>query len=150
RFSLPLLPSGPGGVQAALSADPQISVTDEHIAQPGAPAKDRPGHLRSFQLNPEYIRSDPRRQCGKARLPGFLWPSTMGDSQQPKPALPQFEVPDLELEPVPRSKRALPAAVSAGAPKLAREYEYGGANLFDDDALSAGSPTLDLASDVEQ
>jgi hypothetical protein len=71
----------------------------------------------------------------------------MGDSQQPKPALPQFEVPDLEL--VPRSVRPMPAA--ANAPNVSETTrEYGARNLFDDDDafLSAG-PTIDLEDDTE-
>jgi hypothetical protein len=68
----------------------------------------------------------------------------MGDSQQPKPALPQFEVPDLELEPVVRPARAAGVVTPTPSPARGRAQEYTAPNLFDEDALSAGSPTIDL------
>jgi hypothetical protein len=66
----------------------------------------------------------------------------MGDSQQPKPALPQFEVPDLELEPV----RPMRAAAAVGAPSSAKTpaRQYSAPNLFDDDAFIAGGPSIEL------
>jgi hypothetical protein len=72
----------------------------------------------------------------------------MGDSQQPKSVLPQFEVPDLELKPAPHSKRPMPAPANApNVSEIAREYRA--QNLFDDDAFSAGGPTIDLEDDAE-
>jgi hypothetical protein len=66
----------------------------------------------------------------------------MGDSEQPKKAALSFEVPDLELAPVRRAgSQALPAQVEN------RRVEYSGQNLFDEEAFSAGSPTLELAGE---
>jgi hypothetical protein len=61
----------------------------------------------------------------------------MGDSQSPKPALPPFEVPDLELEPPPRSAAKLPAKPQAPG------RSAGAHNSFDEDVF-AGSPSIEL------
>jgi hypothetical protein len=63
----------------------------------------------------------------------------MGDSQQPKKAAFPFEVPDLELAP---ARRASSKAVPVQAEN--RRMEYGGLNLFDEEAFTAGSPSLEL------
>jgi hypothetical protein len=72
----------------------------------------------------------------------------MGDSQQPKPALPQFEVPDLELEPVVRSVRA-PVPAPAPSPARTQARQYTAVNLFDDDAFTTVGPTIDLGLDSD-
>ncbi|MEO7032232.1 MAG: hypothetical protein ABI548_00305 [Polyangiaceae bacterium] len=63
----------------------------------------------------------------------------MSESQRPKPAAPQFEVPDLEVEPMPRSLRqAAPAAPYKGSGSSAPD-------LFDEDPFDAGgSLSLEL------
>jgi hypothetical protein len=75
----------------------------------------------------------------------------MGESEQLKPAMPQLEIPDLELDvqPVRRPARPIPAAA---APSLSTSAarERGVPSFFDDDALMAGSPTIELADDGEQ
>ena len=71
----------------------------------------------------------------------------MGDSQQPKPAVPSFEVPDLELEPVPRSFRA-PAVSAAPMPAPAQRSAASASstsNVFDDDDFMGNSAGLELA-----
>jgi len=68
----------------------------------------------------------------------------MSDSQQPKKAALTFEVPDLESAPVRREgSRALPAQAES------RRVEHGGLDLFDEDAFTAGSPTLELGGEHE-
>ncbi len=56
----------------------------------------------------------------------------MGDSQSPKPALPPFEVPDLELELPPRSAAKLPAVPQAP------ERSAGAHNSFEEDVFADG------------
>ncbi|HEY4107101.1 MAG TPA: hypothetical protein VGM44_24545 [Polyangiaceae bacterium] len=68
----------------------------------------------------------------------------MAESQLPKPPPPEFEVPDLELEPVLRSPRSTSAA---STPK---PTPTDAPSLFDDDAFMAGSATIDLALDVHE
>ena len=71
----------------------------------------------------------------------------MSDSQRPKPALfaSNFEVPDLELEPVPRSVRRAPPS-SPPRPALQAEVGpgYSAPNLFEEESFEAGSLSLDL------
>lgn len=66
----------------------------------------------------------------------------MDDSQQPKKTALTFEVPDLEPAPVRR-------AGSGGLPAQAqpRRVEYGELNLFDEEAFTAGSATLELGGE---
>jgi hypothetical protein len=73
--------------------------------------------------------------------PEFSRVVDMGDSPQPKPALPALEVPDLELEPVLR-----PALTKAAAPssRSASAAQNTGLSLFDDDAFLTGSRTIEL------
>lgn len=68
----------------------------------------------------------------------------MGDSQQPKKAAFPLEVPDLELAPARRaSSKAVPVQTEN------RRVEYGGLNLFDEEAFTAGSPSLELGGEHE-
>jgi hypothetical protein len=72
----------------------------------------------------------------------------MSDSQRPKlvPAAPSFEVPDLELEPVPRSIRQ-PANLPAPAQQQAthgQDLAYTAPNSFEEDSFQTGSLSLDL------
>jgi len=68
----------------------------------------------------------------------------MGDSPQPKKAALTCEVPDLELPPVRRAdSRGLPSEAHA------RRVEYGGLNLFDEEAFTPGKPTLELGGEHE-
>lgn len=69
----------------------------------------------------------------------------MGDSQQPKPAAPEFEVPDLVLEPAPRSKCAAAELSAPQAPRREQDLR----NLFDEDTLGADGAGIDLALDGE-
>ncbi len=78
----------------------------------------------------------------------------MSDSQRPKPLAPSFEVPDLDLEPLPRSVRGAPRSPSQGAlpqqsgtQKAApqqSERGYSAPNLFEDDAFTTSSLSLEL------
>jgi hypothetical protein len=68
----------------------------------------------------------------------------MGDSLQPKPAMPQFEVPDLELEPVPRSLRTAPT------PPQAPAQHHASPSPFDDDVFGAGGPLIELGDNAGQ
>src|SRR5450755_3426617 len=68
----------------------------------------------------------------------------MGDSPQPKPAMPQFEVPDLELEPVPRSLRTAPTPLQSPSP------HHSSPNAFDDDTFGAGGPLIELGDNAGQ
>jgi len=74
----------------------------------------------------------------------------MGDSQQPKPAAPLFEVPDLELEPVSRSVRTPGRAVapeSKPKPDAVAPPSTGTPNRFDDEDFLDNGATLELALD---
>lgn len=66
----------------------------------------------------------------------------MGDSPQPKPTVPQLEVPDLELEPVPRSIRAPVARATEASPVASAAVSAG---VFDDDDFMGNSVGLELA-----
>lgn len=73
----------------------------------------------------------------------------MGDSRQPKPAVPQFEVPDLELEPFVRPARPAATPINSGT-RGASARAYTAPNPFDDDPFSTEGPNLDLAAEGEQ
>ena len=74
----------------------------------------------------------------------------MGDSERPKPFAPNFEVPDLDLEPVPRSVRRAPAAQSQLAASKTEStteshgHGYSAPNLFEEEPFTVGSLSLDL------
>jgi len=74
----------------------------------------------------------------------------MGDSEQPKPAAPSFEVPDLELEPVPRSFRAPPEPIAAAVPKPVSRIAAAAPSLFDEDDFLDSSMGLELALGTSQ
>ncbi len=63
----------------------------------------------------------------------------MSESQRPKPIAPSFEIPDLELEPAPRSLRQA-AATTAGAHAAPHSdnRDYSAPNLFDEDPFETG------------
>jgi len=68
--------------------------------------------------------------------------------QRPKPLAPNFEVPDLELEPVSLSLRqALPANARPAAPGLPASSDYSAPNLFDEESFSPGALNLSLDLD---
>jgi hypothetical protein len=70
----------------------------------------------------------------------------MSDSQRPRrdPGTPTFEVPDLELEPAPRSFRQPAKPLVATSQRAAEGANQGAPNLFDDDSFQTGSLSLDL------
>jgi len=70
----------------------------------------------------------------------------MSDSQRPKPvpAPPHFEVPDLELEPAPRSIRRPANLAPPAPPQAAQDRGYTAPNLFEEDSFQTGSLSLDL------
>ena len=76
----------------------------------------------------------------------------MGDSERPKPFAPNFEVPDLDLAPVPRSVRHAPAARGSGsAPKTESHGPgYSAPNLFEEEPFTVGNLSLDLDPSPQQ
>src|SRR3954464_13913630 len=78
------------------------------------------------------------RSTFSRRLPEFLQVVEMADAQQPKSAAPQFEVPDLEFEPLPRPPRGAQAAVRAGSTQ----------GPFDEDSSAGPSIELELEPGV--
>lgn len=70
----------------------------------------------------------------------------MSESQRPKPAAPSFEIPDLELDPLPRSGRG--ATTSARSAPHSSERGASAANLFEEDSFDMGGGlSLDLDHD---
>jgi hypothetical protein len=69
----------------------------------------------------------------------------MGDSPQPKPARSLFEVPDLELEPVPRSLRTAPTPLEAPRP-----HQQPPSPLDDDEVFGVGGPRIELGDGAGQ
>jgi hypothetical protein len=70
----------------------------------------------------------------------------MSESQRPKPAAPSFEIPDLELDPLPRSGRG--AAPSARSAPHSSERVASATNLFEEDSFDMGGGlSLDLDLD---
>lgn len=69
----------------------------------------------------------------------------MGDSERPKPNAPSFEVPDLELDPAPRSLRKVtPAPMPQAQPQPQGQGGYGLPAMFDEDSFDTGSLSLEL------
>lgn len=70
----------------------------------------------------------------------------MSDSHPPKSLAPRFEVPNLEVESVPRAfGRAKPARVSSAPPAAPmQEQGYSAPSLFDEDSFDEVSLSLDL------
>jgi hypothetical protein len=65
----------------------------------------------------------------------------MSESQRPKQTAPQFVIPDLELEPAPRSRASGAAAPAAPSPS---QRGYSAPNLFDEDTYDTGSLSIEL------
>ena len=63
----------------------------------------------------------------------------MSESQRPKTTALEFVVPDLELEPAPRSR-----ASSATAPAAPAQQGYSAPNLFDEDPFDSGGLSIEL------
>ncbi len=72
----------------------------------------------------------------------------MSDSQRPKraPSAPNFEIPDLELAPVPRSVRRAPESAPPPALQPHPGRGYSAPNLFEEESFETGSLSLDLDS----
>src|SRR6187402_472685 len=72
----------------------------------------------------------------------------MSDPQRPKPPAPlapSFEIPDLELELGPRvTPRSSPRPSPQASPAPQKAPESGGPSLFDEDAFSTDTLSLDL------
>jgi hypothetical protein len=69
----------------------------------------------------------------------------MSESQRPKQTVPEPVVPDLELEPAPRSRASGTAASAA-----ATQRGYSAPNLFDEDPFESGNLSIELNQNSSQ